>query len=612
MVRPPLQPPVLVKYNNFSVVYVAFCFLWIVPIWLGTTAVYRAQLPFDRLSKYDAWLKNQVFKYPLNVMLHIPQTESDRLSISAPDIQTAVEQLLQEHGSHSHSLNCVQWDLRVDQMVFDDIGSSVNVIPSAYNIQLVALDTSRIHILVEDQSRSLILQYPKGQDSGYIQHLISEVLATILIQESYQINDQCNSKQQSSNQVVQHSASYHFSFRLLNGDSDQQLYGWDSSLVHQKFMEQLLHQLQIISDVSVEYSMQDYADLAVQPSSCQSVDQQNSVKSLSRNLKDDVEDDDNDGESVKGQQKFCLSMEQQSHLINFGKWKLDSSSNASVHELNFITYIPSRQISPLYLQVDSRYGQGNESLPSLSSTNSILLPRWGGIHVISQITKYREDYDNDDNYSKQSSARDNIQKLSNDQLSIPFGVFISQIQTLFGVQPVWPSNDLSRHVENSYHLKVQEHQSKSGISVWQMDILIRKKIAQNIIDTFKSIQALQKMLEKLTNMAVSDSIRQELDQVFDHLDVAMRYVQKDQRFSTGVKDSVDTITPADRTSTIITLMDCYQSSKAALELAEKVFFDPTMMSLLYFPNEHLLAVYAPLLFPVFVPVFMSVRKMLST
>ncbi|KAI3644546.1 hypothetical protein MP228_010710 [Amoeboaphelidium protococcarum] len=611
MVRPPLQPPVLVKYNNFSVVYVAFCFLWIVPIWLGTTAVYRAQLPFDRLSKYDAWLRNQVFKYPLNVMLHIPQSESDRLSISSSDIQSAVEQLLQEHASHSHTLNCVKWDLRVDQMVFDDINSSVNVIPSVYNIQLVALDTGSIHILVEDQSRSLILQYPKGQDGGYLQHLISEVLATILIQESFQINDQCNTKQQSSNEVVQQAASYHLSFRLLNGDSDQQLYGWNSSFVHQKFVEQLLHQLQIISDVSFEYSVQDYADLAVQPASCQSVDQKNSVQSISRDLKDILKDDDSGGVSVNEQQRFCLSMEQQSHLINFGKWKLDSSSNASVHELNFITYIPSRQISPLYLQVESRHGQANVSSPSLSSTNSILLPRWGGIHVISQITKYTDD-DDGNNYSNQSSAKYNIQKLSNDQLSMSFGVFISQIQTLFGVQPVWPSNDLSRHVENSYHLKVQEHQSKSGISVWQIDILIRKKIAQNIIDTFKSIQALQKMLEKLTNMAVSDSIRQELDQVFDHLDVAMKYVQKDQRFSTGVKDSVDTITPADRTSTIITLMDCFQSSKAALELAEKVFFDPTMMSLLYFPNEHLLAVYAPLLFPVFVPVFISVRKLLST
>ncbi|KAI3635774.1 hypothetical protein MIR68_006412 [Amoeboaphelidium protococcarum] len=611
MVRPPLQPPVLVKYNSFSVVYVAFCFFWIVPIWLGTTAVYRAQLPFDRLSKYDAWFKNQVFKYPLNVMLHLPQSESDKLSISAFDIQTAVEQLLQEHASHSHALNCVKWDLRVDQMVFDDINSSVNVIPSAYNIQLVAVDTGRIHILVDDQSRSLILQYPKGQDGGYLQHLISEVLATILIQESLQINDQCNSRQQSSNEVVQHSASYHLSFRLLNGDSDQLLYGWNSSFIHKKFVEKLLHQLQIISDVSFEYSVQDYADLAVQPASCQSVDQKNNVQSISRDLKDTFEEDDSDGVSVNGQQKFCLSMEQQSHLINFGKWKLDSSSNASVHELNFITYIPSRQIRPLYLQVESRYSQGNMSSPSLSSTNSILLPRWGGIHVINQVAKYSGD-DDDDNYRKSSTARDNIQRLSNDQLSIPFGVFISQIQTLFGVQPVWPSNDLSTHVEKSYHLNVRENQSQSGISAWQMDILIRKKIAQNIIDTFKSIHALQKMLEKLTNMAVSDSIRQELDQVFNHLDVAMRYVQKDQRFSPGLKDSVDATTPADRTLNIITLMDCYQSSKAALELAEKVFFDPTMMSLLYFPNEHLLAVYAPLLFPVFVPVFMSVRKMLST
>jgi phosphatidylinositol glycan class S len=45
-----------------------------------------------------------------------------------------------------------------------------------------------------------------------------------------------------------------------------------------------------------------------------------------------------------------------------------------------------------------------------------------------------------------------------------------------------------------------------------------------------------------------------------------------------------------------------------LDLAEKAFFDPSMTSLLYFPEEHIYAVYAPLFFPIAVPVVISVIK----
>lgn len=45
-----------------------------------------------------------------------------------------------------------------------------------------------------------------------------------------------------------------------------------------------------------------------------------------------------------------------------------------------------------------------------------------------------------------------------------------------------------------------------------------------------------------------------------------------------------------------------QQSKTALEFATKAFFDPSMLPALYFPDEHLYAVYSPFFIPVVVPV----------
>lgn len=59
------------------------------------------------------------------------------------------------------------------------------------------------------------------------------------------------------------------------------------------------------------------------------------------------------------------------------------------------------------------------------------------------------------------------------------------------------------------------------------------------------------------------------------------------------------------------LLDGYRASKQALEAAHSAFFDPTMTAMLYFPTEHILAVYAPLLLPLSVPILVSIYRSLK-
>ena len=51
-----------------------------------------------------------------------------------------------------------------------------------------------------------------------------------------------------------------------------------------------------------------------------------------------------------------------------------------------------------------------------------------------------------------------------------------------------------------------------------------------------------------------------------------------------------------------------QNARIAEEEAEKAFFEPSMVGQVYFPDEHKVAVYVPLLGPMAVPLVMAALK----
>lgn len=52
----------------------------------------------------------------------------------------------------------------------------------------------------------------------------------------------------------------------------------------------------------------------------------------------------------------------------------------------------------------------------------------------------------------------------------------------------------------------------------------------------------------------------------------------------------------------------FQDSKTARSLAHSAFFDPKMVGMLYFPNEHKIAIYTPLFIPFSIPLIMRLFK----
>ena len=55
----------------------------------------------------------------------------------------------------------------------------------------------------------------------------------------------------------------------------------------------------------------------------------------------------------------------------------------------------------------------------------------------------------------------------------------------------------------------------------------------------------------------------------------------------------------------------YERSLAAFAAAEKAFFDPSLLALLYFPEDQKYAIYIPLFLPVGIPVVLSIKTIVK-
>lgn len=54
-----------------------------------------------------------------------------------------------------------------------------------------------------------------------------------------------------------------------------------------------------------------------------------------------------------------------------------------------------------------------------------------------------------------------------------------------------------------------------------------------------------------------------------------------------------------------------QYSKEAILASERAFFDPSLLHLLYFPDDQKFAIYIPLFLPMCVPILLSLLKIMS-
>ncbi|KAK2767651.1 GPI transamidase component [Arachnomyces sp. PD_36] len=184
-------------------------------------------------------------------------------------------------------------------------------------------------------------------------------------------------------------------------------------------------------------------------------------------------------------------------------------------------------------------------LISESHSTSWLIPQWGGVMILNQPN---------------SPNNENPTHLPKESLLPALSTFSHQLLTLIGVPTTPPSLPLRLHS------------------------LLRTHTATLLLSSSSTMGSLARLTNSLPSIPIPLTVADSVSSTLAHLSSACSLL-RDGRF-----------------------VDALASARVAEAQAERSFFEKSMVGQVYFPDEHKVAVYLPLLGPIGVPLLMCLIK----
>uniref|UniRef100_A0A673M3L8 GPI transamidase component PIG-S n=1 Tax=Sinocyclocheilus rhinocerous TaxID=307959 RepID=A0A673M3L8_9TELE len=250
---------------------------------------------------------------------------------------------------------------------------------------------------------------------------------------------------------------------------------------------------------------------------------------------------------------YTLSADSLSHVINPVEARLGSNAASSNPVLNFLLYVPDSHHSPLFIRDHSK-----REVPS----NAFHSPRWGGIMV----------YNVNEMYGPEAERPVDI----NINMAKVMGVFLAQLRLMLGVQHTHPPTGF-----------VLQSPGSAGLADWELDRLLWSRSVENIATASTTITSLAQLLDQIGNIVINDNIAQQVSSAVTSLQSAVAELEAGN------------------------LAFALQYSREAILASERAFFDPSLLHLLYFPDDQKFAIYIPLFLPMCVPIVLSLLKIVS-
>ncbi|POV94758.1 hypothetical protein PSHT_16044 [Puccinia striiformis] len=247
---------------------------------------------------------------------------------------------------------------------------------------------------------------------------------------------------------------------------------------------------------------------------------------------------------------FVVEQDELNAFINDADWNLASSVTMEP-VINFVLWIPSPNHRPFKI----RRTDG-----TLDVDGSFIRPQWGSVVI----------YNPDPGSFKRNEKGEVTGVLGVEELSRPMQIFKHHLLSLLGV------------IEETNNLKMSNYERRT----LAIDALVRRRIIENSLEAINSIQVIVNLVLHQTNMRVSLEVQNQVQGALSSLKSAQSELKKPEG-------------------------SLWKASKYADQskiLSSTAFFSPTMLSLLYFPDEHKYAIYTPLFGPVLVPLIIALVK----
>ncbi|KAK5074151.1 GPI transamidase component [Lithohypha guttulata] len=469
------------------------------PTWWATTSIERASLPSDLMlaSHDDLW-------YSIPVCLSSASIAKNELAKLAWETQKLAKGQQFLFKFHVQAQNQCQQD--------------------AVTTLITIAEGEDYDIQYSSRSASFEARYPEGGMPSLPFHLATFLQSAFLEEHAsvaYQLftsgksnediqsfiqtlpQDMTNNIQKAANRAFKPGSNYHLSISLFTAGSAPS--SWDIRQALDTYIEPIVYALSSTSNISVASQVQLYSSFSP---------------------------------SVQPQQRdstWRLKKEDLTSFVNTAEWPL-SPSIGQGPTINFITYVPAKQFIPLLLDDNS--------------TNSWLVPQWGGITILNPPLR-----SNEESELESEVLPDHLDHAS---LVPAFESFQTQLLQLLGVP-------------QSTKLPLQER-LKSFQRLSALSLYLR---------TSSNLGSLARLAQRLSNIPIPRHVLRSVDSALARLSV--------------FQQCLTTSTTGESWST------CFTSARAAFVESEKAFFDKSMVGQVYFPDEHKVAVYLPLLGPVGVP-----------
>lgn len=212
--------------------------------------------------------------------------------------------------------------------------------------------------------------------------------------------------------------------------------------------------------------------------------------------------------------------------------------------LNFVVYVPPKKHSPLYFKSK----KSDKFLRTAFHS-----PRWGGIKI----------------YNPPEGGNDTSLIIQNmDEI---MQTFLVQILALNGIQ-------------FTEHVRLFPHNQFELLPKWIRNKLLISKTFEHLQSSISTLRSLAKLLDEIANIVIRDDVKDMIDKAVVNIEHSAKYTK------TG------------------DVQTAFQHAKRAFVFSEKAFYDPSLLALLYFPDDQKYAIYVPLFLPISLPIVLSFFK----
>jgi GPI-anchor transamidase subunit S len=255
-------------------------------------------------------------------------------------------------------------------------------------------------------------------------------------------------------------------------------------------------------------------------------------------------------DNSKIRRHFAMDHDSLPHIITSIERKLGTDV-VNKPCLHLVVYTPPCQMAPVYI-----YKNGQRS--SNFTFDSFISGKWGGI-VIANPSENVCLATDDDNIQE-------IQIISHEVMDF----VLYQLRKIFELETDTPL--ASAAIESLDQLIPR---------LWEKDMYLRIGAIHLIASASSTLQSLIKLLDDIKNIVIGDHVGAEIHKAHENVVLAKTYL-----LANNIEEAV-------------------KYARVAFIAAEKAFNDPSLLELLYFPEEQKYAIYIPLYLPIMIPVIFS-------